>query len=144
MDLPHSILTESILKCCFEVMRELGCGFLESVYRNALVIALRDNGLKVEKEKSYEIFFRKRKIGFYIADLIVDELIVVELKCCKTLLSEHQAQIINYLVAADLPVGLLINFGHRNLQYKRICHPMLYPAASEASDPAGVADPVIF
>jgi GxxExxY protein len=61
MDLPHSILTESILKCCFEVMRELGCGFLESVYRNALVIALRDNGLKVEKEKSYEIFLERKK-----------------------------------------------------------------------------------
>jgi GxxExxY protein len=63
-------------------------------------------------------------------------MIILELKCSKSLSSEHQAQVINYLAAADLPIGLLVNFGHRNLEYKRMCHPLLYPA--------GEADPVPF
>ena len=74
------------------------------------------------------------------ADLVVEETVIVELKCCKSLLPEHQAQTINYLTAADLPVGLLVNFEHRNLEYKRMHHPLLHPAAE--GDPAREADPV--
>ena len=117
-------------------MRELGCGFLEPVYQNALLIALKDSGLDVETEKTFEVAFRKQQVGRYVADLVVNEMIILELKCSKSLSSEHQAQVINYLAAADLPIGLLVNFGHRNLEYKRMCHPLLYPA--------GEADPVPF
>lgn len=140
----HSDLTGKILKCCFEVAEELGSGFLELIYKNALIIALKQIGLSVESEKQFEIFFRKQKIGLYIADLIVNQTIVVELKCCKSLLPEHQAQTINYLAAAKLPVGLLVNFGHRELQYKRVYHPLFYPAAATSGDPASEADPVPF
>jgi|APFre7841882654_1041346.scaffolds.fasta_scaffold96721_2 GxxExxY protein len=134
----HSDLTGDILKCCFEVMRELGCGFLEAIYKNALIIALKQHKLSVQVEKSFEVSFRQQKIGLYIADLVVDETVVVELKCCKCLLPEHQAQTINYLTAADLPVGLLVNFGHRTLEYKRVHHPLFHPAAE--GDPASEAD----
>ena len=138
--LPHATLTGNILKCCFEIMRELGCGFLESIYKNALVIALKQRGLSLQAEKPFEVCFRQQKIGLYVADLVVEETVIVELKCCKCLLPEHQAQTINYLTAADLPIGLLVNFGHRNLEYKRVHHPLLHPAAE--GDPASAADPV--
>ncbi len=142
--LPYASLTEIILKSCFEVIQELGSGFLESVYQQALIILLRADGMKVEVEKAFEVYFRGHRVGLYIADMVINDRVIVELKCCKKLLAEHQAQVINYLAAADLPVGLLINFGHRQLEYKRMFHPLHHPAASEASDPAGVADPVSF
>ena len=97
-------------------MRELGCGFLETIYKNALVIALKQHNLSFQIEKPFEVSFRQQKIGLYIADLVVEETVIVELKCCKCLLPEHQAQTI--FAAADLPVGLLVNFGHRRLEYK--------------------------
>lgn len=87
-------LTETILGRCFEVMNELVVGFLESVYKNALLIALREKGLKVDVEKRFEVIFRERKIGLYIADLVVEEKVIIELKCCESLLGEHQAQLI--------------------------------------------------
>jgi len=137
--LPHASLTGNILNCCFEVMNELGCGFLESVYKNTLLLALQQRGLNVQTEKSFEVYFRGQKVGQYFADLVVEETVVIELKCCKSLLPEHQAQTINYLAAAKLPVGLLVNFGHRDLEYKRV-HCPFYPATE--GDPASAADPV--
>ena len=122
-ELPHSNISENIIGCCFEVMKELGSGFLENVYKNALYLAMKQKGLDVSAEQSFEVVFRKHKIGKYIADLIVENLIVVELKCCKALLSEHQAQLINYLKASEKPVGLLVNFGNARLEYKRLHHP---------------------
>src|ERR1700722_15337944 len=114
--LPHSQLTSVILGSCFEVMNELGIGFLESVYKNALFLALKEKGLLVETEKSFEVYFKRQKVGFYKADIVIENLVVIELKCCKSLLPEHQAQIINYLAASRLPVGLLINFDKKQLE----------------------------
>ncbi len=122
-EVPHSEITEIILGCSFDVMNELGIGFLESVYKNALVIALREKGLKVEVEKRFQVIFRGQKIGLYIADLVVGETVVVELKCCEKILPEHQAQTINYLKASGVFVGLLVNFGKRKVEYKRPHHP---------------------
>ena len=119
----HSDVSEVIIGCCFEIMGELGAGFLENVYKNALFIAMKQKGLAVLVEQSFEIVFRKHKIGKYIADLIVENAIVVELKCCETLMPEHQTQVINYLKASGLPVGLLVNFRHQKLEYKRLHHP---------------------
>lgn len=119
----HQQITEIILGCCFEVMNELGSGFLESVYKNALIVAIKEKGLRIEAEKRFEVIFRKRKIGLYIADLIVEDFILIELKCCKQLLSEHQAQLINYLKVSGILVGLLVNFGKRKIEYKRLHHP---------------------
>lgn len=119
----HSDLTEIILGTCFDVMNELGTGFLESVYKNALFIAIKEKGLEIEAEKSFEVKFRGRKVGLYIADLIVERSVIVELKCCDSLLGEHQAQLINYLKASGILVGLLVNFGKRKIEYKRLHHP---------------------
>jgi GxxExxY protein len=141
--LVHNQLTELILGCCFDVMNELGIGFLESVYKNALSIAIREKGLAIDVEKRFEVIFRGRKIGLYIADLIVEKKVIVELKCCESLRGEHQAQLINYLKVSNVLVGLLVNFGKRKVEYKRLHHPdhpatcdLAYPdffAASQAS-----------
>jgi len=119
-ELPHSELTSSILSCCFEVMKELGPGFLERIYKNALLIAMRQKGLQVEVERSYEVIFRGKVIGRYNADLVVGQTVIVELKCCDSLIREHQAQLFNYLKVADLPIGLLVNFRRRKLEWKRL------------------------
>lgn len=96
-ELPYSELTGSILGCCFEVMKELGPGFLERVYKNALLMAMRQKGLQVEVECSYNVIFRGKIIGRYVADLVVNDTVIVELKCCENLIGEHQAQLFNYL-----------------------------------------------
>jgi GxxExxY protein len=107
-------------------MQELGAGFLESVYKNALFIALRQKGLRVSTEQAFEVVFRQQKIGRYVADLVVDDSVIIELKCCSVLLPEHQSQLVNYLTVSDIPVGLLVNFGNQKLEYKRMCHPKVY------------------
>jgi len=120
--LPYSALTRDILGCCFAVMKELGPGFLERIYKNALFLAMTQDGLQVEVEKVFEVKFRGKIIGRYNADLVVEKTVIVELKCCEYLLRDHQAQVINYLTVAQLPIGLLINFRHRKLEYKRLRH----------------------
>lgn len=119
-ELPYSELTGSILGCCFEVMKELGPGFLERVYKNALLMAMRQKGLQVEVERSYNVIFRGKIIGRYVADLVVNDTVIVELKCCENLIGEHQAQLFNYLKVSGLPVGLLVNFRRRKLDWKRL------------------------
>src|SRR5262245_38209406 len=111
----HS-LTRVILGCCFEVMKELGPGFLERVYKNALLLALIEKNLQVETEKPFEVVFRNKVIGRYNADLIIEEKVILELKCCENLVREHQAQLFNYLRVSRLPIGLLVNFRHRKLE----------------------------
>jgi len=125
-------LTETILGCCFDVMNELGIGFLESVYKNALFIAIREKGLKIDVEKRFEVIFRGRKIGLYIADIVVEGKVIIELKCCESLLGEHQAQLINYLKVSNILVGLLVNFGKRKVEYKRLHHPDHHAACDPA------------
>ncbi len=120
LEAEFSDLTSLILGCCFEVINELGIGYLEIVYKNSLCLALQQKGLKVESEKPFEVRFRGQRVGFYQADIIVNDVVLVELKSCKTLLLEHNAQVINYLSATDLPVGLLVNFAKRNLEYRRL------------------------
>jgi GxxExxY protein len=115
-------VTRVILNCCFEVMKELGPGFLERVYKNALHIVMRQKGLIVDVERPYEVMFRGKVIGRYNADLVVSQTVIVELKCCDSLISEHQAQLFNYLKVASLPVGLLVNFCRRKLEWKRLQH----------------------
>lgn len=123
IELLHSDISQTIIGCCFEVMKDLGAGFLENVYKNALFIAMKQKGLNVSSEQQFEVIFRNHKVGRYVADLIVENAIVVELKCCTALLSEHKAQVINYLKASGIAVGLLVNFGQHKLEYKRLHHP---------------------
>jgi GxxExxY protein len=112
-------LTEKILGACIEVSRELGSGFLESVYLKALLIALNQIGLKVEEQKKLTVFFRGRVVGEFYSDLLVEDRVIIELKSMKSLTSEHEAQLINYLKAARIKVGLLVNFGRSKLEWKR-------------------------
>ncbi|MBP9842322.1 MAG: GxxExxY protein [Simkaniaceae bacterium] len=118
--LQHAELTRTILGCCFEVMKELGPGFQERIYKNALLIAMKQKELQVEIEKAFEVIFRGKVIGRYSADLVVGKMVIVELKCCEYLISEHQAQLFNYLKVSELPIGLLINFRRRKLEYQRL------------------------
>lgn len=119
-ELLHRDLTEMVLGCCFDVMNELGVGFLESVYKKSLMILTQKKGLNVRQEVPFEVFFQGEKVGHYFADIIIENKVIVELKCCKNLLPEHQAQLINYLKAAKIPVGLLVNFGQYRIEYKRL------------------------
>lgn len=116
----YSELTGSILSCCFEVMKELGPGFLEKVYKNALFIAMRQKGLQIEVERPYKVVFREKIIGRYVADLVVNQTVIVELKCCESLMREHQAQLFNYLKVSSLPIGILVNFRRTKLEWKRL------------------------
>ena len=116
----YSNLTRSIIGCAFEVINDLGHGFLEAVYENALMVALEDKGLSAESQKSIRVRFRGRPVGIYYADLIVEDKVLVELKAVSNLAPEHSAQVINYLNATGIKVGLLINFGNPRLQYKRL------------------------
>ncbi|HXU37574.1 MAG TPA: GxxExxY protein [Blastocatellia bacterium] len=116
----HEELTGKILEASFEVMRELGAGFLEGVYQNALLIALRQKSIKAEARVGLLVRFRGEVVGEYYADLFVEGKVIVELKAVKALAPEHLAQVINYLKATGIEVGLLINFGRPKLEYRRL------------------------
>jgi len=116
----HRELTRSILGCAFDVINELGHGFLEAVYEKALMVALEDKGISAEPQKAIGVRFRGRPVGIYYADLIVEDKVLVELKAVSNLVPEHSAQVINYLNATGIKVGLLVNFGNSRLQYKRL------------------------
>ncbi len=109
----HQELTSLIIKCFYAVYNELGYGFLEKVYENALKIELELNGLSVEKQKQIKVYYRKAQVGDYFADIIVEENVIIELKAEEALREEHEAQLINYLKATDIEIGLLLNFGKK-------------------------------
>jgi GxxExxY protein len=115
----HEELTEIILAACFEVSNELGAGFLESVYEKALLIALKDKGLVAQSQTPLRVTFRNQTVGDFIADIVVGNKVLIELKAVKNLTLEHQAQIINYLRATKIEIGLLINFGNAKLEFRR-------------------------
>jgi GxxExxY protein len=116
----HKDLTEKIIESCFEVMTELGSGFLESVYEKSLLIALSQKGIAAHPQVPLKVKFRGVVVGEYFADILVNDTIIVELKTVKALLPEHQAQVINYLKATGKDVGLLINFGTPRLEVRRL------------------------
>ncbi len=114
----HSDITEKIINAFFKVYNTLGYGFLEKVYENALYIELVSMGLFVEKQKAVKVYYEGDQIGEYFADLIVDGCIIVELKAAESLRKEHENQLINYLKATEIEVGLLLNFGKKP-EFKR-------------------------
>jgi GxxExxY protein len=115
----HSNLTEEIIGAFFTVYNALGYGFLEKVYANALRLELERQGLKVRQEFPIVVRYLGQTIGEYYADLIVNDLVIVEIKATKTLLQEHEAQLLNYLKATPYEVGLLLNFGPKPEQKRR-------------------------
>lgn len=118
--LQHAALTQLIIGCAFEVINELGAGFLESVYEQALLLALRQKGLSALAQQPIQVMFRENCVGEFYADLLVEHKVIVELKAVKSIAPEHQAQVINYLNATGIEVGLLINFGSSRLEYRRL------------------------
>jgi GxxExxY protein len=120
MELLEKELTEKVIGACFEVANELGSGFLESVYRKALIIVLRQSGLKADEEVPLTVSFRGQIVGDFYADILVNDRLVIELKATKALTAEHDAQVMNYLKATNIKVGLLINFGKTKVEWKRL------------------------
>jgi len=112
-------LTGQIIGCAMKVHRALGPGFLESVYERALVVELRKAGLAVETQRRMDVTYDGVIVGSFAADLIVGNRVIVENKAVTTLLPAHEAQVVNYLTATGLDIGLLLNFGAASLQFKR-------------------------
>jgi GxxExxY protein len=110
--------TEKIIKCAYQVHNELGCGFLEKVYKNALIIALREIGLTVEEEVPIKVCFHRQCVGEYFADILVQGSIILEIKAVECLIDIHEIQLKNYLRATGIELGLLINFGE-SVEVKR-------------------------
>ncbi len=107
----HKELTDQILSAFYEVYTELGYGFLERVYQNALFFELQDRGLKVATQQRFNVFYKGRGVGEYFTDLIVNDLVILELKACETMKEEHEIQLRNYLRATTIEVGFVLNFG---------------------------------
>jgi len=113
-------LTEKIIGCAYKVSNELGCGFLEKVYENALAHELRENGLRASQQHPIKVHYDGVVVGDYAADILVEETVLIELKAVRALESIHHAQCINYLRATGLPICLLMNFGKPKMQIRRI------------------------
>ena len=114
----HKELTAKIIECAYKVHNTLGFGFLEAVYQNALLIELIKAGLRAEKEKKIQVYYDTQLVGDYMADIIVEGKVILEFKSVKKLHPAHEAQLINYLKATGIEVGLLINFGE-SVEIKR-------------------------
>ena len=115
-------LTETVIRCAFTVSNTLGCGFLEKVYENALAHELRKAGLKVEQQHGIAVYYDGVIVGEYAADLLVDGVLLVELKAVKEVDHIHMAQCLNYLRATDLRLCLLMNFGKPRLDVRRVAN----------------------
>jgi len=113
-------VTYSINGAVFEVNRVLGPGFLEKVYENALLIELKKRGLMVEGQVPIKVFYKEEVVGEYIADILVEEKVIVELKTVEQLDKVHEAHLLNYLKATGIRVGLLVNFKHPKADIKRM------------------------
>lgn len=114
----HSDITGLIIKAYYNVYNSLGFGFLEKVYENALIIEIKKLGLKCLQQQPIEVLYQNQIVGIYYADILVNEKVIVELKAVEKLCEAHEAQLVNYLRASEIEVGLLLNFG-KAPQYKK-------------------------
>ena len=124
MALLHEEVTSKILEAFYGVYNELGCGFLEKAYENAMLIELARLGLSPQAQVPIKVYFRGQLVGDYIADIVVNGCVIVELKACETINKAHAAQLINYLKATAIDVGLLLNFGNKPDFERRVCETM--------------------
>src|SRR5262245_29335045 len=113
MALKYQDLTGRIIKAFYDVYNELGYGFLEKVYENALLVELVSAGLRVGQQRPVSVHYLGRQVGSYFADLIVEGRVIIEVKSAEALCEAHEAQLLNYLKATEIEVGLLLNFGMR-------------------------------
>jgi len=119
-ELIHGDVVGDIVGAAFEVHNVLGYGFLERVYENALVVELSKRGLAVDAQRQLKVKYKDAIVGDYVADLIVADKVIVELKAEDTYNKQHEAQLLNYLKATGLKVGVLINFGRTKCEFKRL------------------------
>ncbi len=122
MDLQHKAITEQIVGAAFEVHNTLGYGFLERVYQRAMQVELQADGLNVEIEREIRVDYKGVEVGFYKADIFVNDCVIVELKVAKTYQSEDEAQLLNELKATGIKTGLLVNFGRTKVEFKRFVY----------------------
>ncbi len=120
--LDTDVITEKIIGCAYTVSNELGAGFLEKVYENALCLELAKQGLQIEQQSSIVVKYQGQVVGEYFADLIVEGCVIVELKAVKAFDAIHQAQLLNYLKATGIHTGLLLNFGATRIGIKRMVY----------------------
>jgi GxxExxY protein len=113
-------ITERVIGCAFTVSNKLGCGFLEKVYENALSLELRKSGLTAQQQQAIQVSYEGVVVGEFVADLLVEGRVLVELKAVQVLDDVHTAQCLNYLKATGLKICLLLNFGRPKLQIKRV------------------------
>ena len=118
MELLHEELTNAIIKTFYEVYNQLGYGFLEKVYQNSLYLELKNKGYKVEAQKKISVYYKGTEVGEYYADLLVEDLIILELKATDCIVKDFENQILNYLRGTDCEVGLLLNFAKKP-EFKR-------------------------
>jgi len=109
----HSKLTEELIGIFYDVYNQLGYGFLEKVYQNAMFLELKERNYFVEAQKEISVNYKEVEVGKYYADLIVNESVIIELKASEVLVHENELQLVNYLKATDIEVGLLMNFGKK-------------------------------
>lgn len=119
MKMEHEELTRKVIGCCFKVYNTLGYGFLESVYQKSLMIELRTAGLSAEMEVAIPVSYEGEPVGDFSADIVVDDVVILELKSVRQLTDVHEVQLVNYLKATGKQVGLLINFGEKKVEVRR-------------------------
>jgi GxxExxY protein len=120
MNVNEHELIEAVVGASYEVANALGCGFLEKVYERALIRELTIRGLAVQGQRSYQVTYNGEPVGEYFADIIVEDHLVVELKCVEQLSKQHLAQCLNYLKASSLRTALLINFQNPKVDWRKI------------------------
>jgi GxxExxY protein len=119
-DIIHKDLCYKIVNLAFEVHNELGCGFLEKVYENALILLLEREKIPARQQAPADVYFQGKVIGQYFADIMVDNKLILELKTVDAIANIHIAQVLNYLRATGINLGLILNFGKPRLEYKRL------------------------
>jgi len=112
-------LTEKIIGCAYRVYSKMGFGFLESVYEKCMLIELHKANLDAEVQKPITVYYENQIVGEFVADIIVDDTVILELKSVRQIIKAHEVQLVNYLVATGKPVGLILNFGERKIDVKR-------------------------
>ena len=111
LNFPHQELTKTLIGIYYDVCNILGYGFLEKVYHNSMMIELNKRGFEVESQKKLSVYYKNEIVGEYVPDIIVNQSVIIELKCVEYMVEAHECQLLNYLKATDCEVGLLLNFG---------------------------------
>ncbi len=131
----HEALSEKVLKAFYKVYNTLGYGFLEKVYERALIHELQSQGLKALAQRPIDVFYEGVNVGVYFADIVVEDLIIVELKAAEILADEHEAQLLNYLKASHIEVGLLLGFCRSPKVKRKVFSNEFKPFHDSALDP---------